>query len=98
MMACRRNSQEEPTMRGSWTKAAIRSLGAVALIAMSALPAAAQTTSGDVTGTVHDQQGAALPLATVTLTSNTRGTVLNAMSHEVAIESLTLVYEELKRA
>lgn len=82
MMACRRNSQEEPTMRGSWTKAAIRSLGAVALIAMSALPAAAQTTSGDVGGTVHDQQGAALPLATVTLTSNTRGTVLNAAANK----------------
>src|SRR5207247_4571563 len=66
------------TMSGSWTKTAIQRWGAVALIAASALPAAAQTTSGGVTGTVQDQQGAASLGATVTLTSNTRGNVLVA--------------------
>ena len=65
-------------MSGSWTKTAIQRWGAVALIVASALPAAAQTTSGGVTGTVHDEQGAAIPSATATLTSNTRGTVLTA--------------------
>jgi hypothetical protein len=65
-------------MSGSWTKTAIQRWGAVALIVASALPAGAQTTSGGVTGTVQDQQGAAIPSATVTLTSNTRGNVLVA--------------------
>jgi hypothetical protein len=45
---------------------------------LSALPAAAQTTAGGVSGTVHDEQGAAIPGATATLISNTRGTVLTA--------------------
>jgi len=64
-------------MRGSWTKA-IQRWGAAVLLVLSALPAAAQTTSGGVSGTVHDDQGAVIPGATATLTSNTRGTVLNA--------------------
>jgi len=65
-------------MSGSWRKTAIQGWGTVALIVVSALPAAAQTTSGGVTGTVHDEQGAAIPSATATLTSDTRGTVLTA--------------------
>ena len=64
-------------MRGSGTKA-IRRWAAAALLVLSALPAAAQTTAGGVSGTVHDEQGAVIPGATATLTSNTRGTVLTA--------------------
>jgi len=64
-------------MSGDWTKA-IQGWGAAVLLVLSALPAAAQTTSGGVSGTVHDDQGAVIPGATATLTSNTRGTVLNA--------------------
>src|SRR6185295_3241907 len=64
-------------MRGSGTKA-IQGWAAAALLVLTALPAAAQTTAGGVAGSVHDEQGAAIPGATATLTSDTRGTVLSA--------------------
>src|SRR4029079_6635495 len=64
-------------MRGSGTKA-IQRWAAAALLVLTALPAAAQTTAGGVTGSVHDEQGAAITGATATLTSDTRGTVLTA--------------------
>ncbi len=56
----------------------IRAITAFALIAISALPLAAQSTSGTVSGSVKDPQGAAVPTAVVTLTSGLRGTVLTA--------------------
>src|SRR5262245_24234101 len=64
-------------MRGIWAKT-IQRWGAAALLALSALPAAAQTTASGVAGSVHDEQGAAISGATATLTSDTRGTVLTA--------------------
>ncbi len=45
-----------------------------ALIVSAVVPAAAQNTSGTVTGTVKDAQGGIIPGATVTLVSETRGT------------------------
>jgi hypothetical protein len=47
---------------------------AVLLVSSSAIPAAAQNTSGTITGTVKDAQGGIIPGATVTLVSETRGT------------------------
>ena len=52
---------------------------AATVIALGALamPAAAQITTGTITGTVKDSQGAVIPGAAVTLTSETRGTHLS---------------------
>ena len=51
---------------------------AVAAIALAILarPVAAQVTTGTLTGTVKDAQGAVIPGATVAITSDTRGTQL----------------------
>ena len=51
---------------------------AVAAIALAILarPVAAQVTTGTLTGTVKDSQGAVIPGATVAITSDTRGTQL----------------------
>jgi len=51
---------------------------AVAVIALCAMaaPTSAQVTTGTISGTVKDPQGAIVPGATVTLTSDTRGTKL----------------------
>ncbi len=51
-----------------------RALGAVLVVALSVLPAAAQVTTGIVTGSVRDPQGGVIPGATVVLVSDTRGT------------------------
>ncbi|HEX7086047.1 MAG TPA: TonB-dependent receptor [Vicinamibacterales bacterium] len=58
-------------------------VGAAALgmaLLLGAVPAAAQTTSAAVSGTVQDGQGGILPGATVTLTSLTQGNVLTAVT------------------
>jgi hypothetical protein len=49
----------------------------LAALALSALPAAAQITTGTVFGTVKDAQGAVIPGAAVALVSETRGTQLS---------------------
>ena len=52
-------------------------------IAMGAIAAAAQITTGVVTGALKDEQGAVVPGATVTLVSDTRGTkVADAHTNE----------------
>src|SRR5215831_20249320 len=43
---------------------------------LTALPAAAQLTTGTLTGTVKDAQGGVIPGATVVITSEARGTQL----------------------
>ena len=53
-----------------------RLAAAIIAVAMVAMPAAAQVTTGTLTGTVKDAQGAVIPGATVTLTSDSRGTQL----------------------
>ena len=58
-------------------RTAVRSLAMLAALALSALPAAAQITTGTVFGTVKDAQGAVIPGAAVTLISETRGTQLS---------------------
>ncbi len=55
-------------------RSVVRLVAAIVAVAMFALPAAAQVTTGTLTGTVKDAQGAVIPGATVTLTSDTRGT------------------------
>lgn len=56
---------------------------AFALLALLLVrPAAAQTTSGSVSGIVRDSQGGAVPGATVTLTNNQRGDELTVMTQE----------------
>src|SRR5436190_13537936 len=51
-----------------------RVLTVLALLAMAALPARAQITTGTVSGTVKDAQGGIVPGATVVLISETQGT------------------------
>ena len=57
-------------------RTALRAMAALAAVALLALPASAQVTTGTVSGTVKDAQGAVIPGASVTLTSETRGTQL----------------------
>ncbi len=52
---------------------------AAGLCLLLAVPAAAQTTSASVSGTVKDSQGGVLAGATVTLTSRTQGSTLTAI-------------------
>ena len=51
---------------------------AVTVVALCALtaPAVAQVTTGTISGTIKDSQGAVVPGAAVTMTSETRGTKL----------------------
>ena len=53
-----------------------RVMAAVLMSAVLAAPAAAQITTGNISGTVLDAQGAVVPGATVTLISDTKGTKL----------------------
>ena len=55
-------------------KRTIRVLTVLGLLALSALPARAQITTGTVSGTVKDAQGGVIPGATVVLISETKGT------------------------
>src|SRR5213079_2559801 len=55
-------------------KRMIRVLSVLGLLAMAALPARAQITTGTVSGTVKDAQGGIVPGATVVLISETQGT------------------------
>src|SRR5262245_47283781 len=48
--------------------------GLALLAGLLALPAHAQVTTGTITGTVKDQQGAAVPGASVTITDQDKGT------------------------
>jgi hypothetical protein len=50
--------------------------GVLMALTVCATPLAAQVTTGTLTGTIKDAQGAVIPGATVTLTSDTRGTQL----------------------
>jgi hypothetical protein len=52
----------------------LRALAAIAIAVGTTVGAAAQITTGSVTGTVTDVQGGVIPGATVTLVSETRGT------------------------
>src|ERR1019366_1987536 len=47
--------------------------GAFAMVLMLPMAALAQTTSGDLTGTVSDPSGGAIPNATVTVTEQSTG-------------------------
>ena len=53
-----------------------RVMAAVLMSALLGAPAAAQITTGNISGTVLDAQGAVVPGATVTLISDTKGTKL----------------------
>src|SRR5438045_6318188 len=55
-------------------KRMLRVLTVLGLLAMAALPARAQITTGTVSGTVKDSQGGVVPGATVVLVSETKGT------------------------
>jgi hypothetical protein len=56
------------------SKALALALALVVLIGIP--PAGAQVTTGNVTGSVRDAQGAVVPSASVTLVSGTRGTTI----------------------
>ena len=58
-------------------KRTTRVLLVLGLLAIAALPARAQITTGTVSGTVKDPQGAVVPGATVVLISETKGTKSN---------------------
>jgi hypothetical protein len=55
---------------------ALRVLAVAIAVCALAIPAAAQVTTGTVTGNIKDAQGGVIPGATVTLISSTRGTTL----------------------
>ena len=60
------------TIRTAW----VQSIAIVLILAAAALPASAQITTGNITGTVKDAQGGVVPGATVTLIDEARGTKL----------------------
>ena len=60
------------TNRTAW----VQSIAALLLVGAAALPASAQITTGNITGTVKDAQGGVVPGATVTLIDEARGTKL----------------------
>ncbi len=61
-------------------KTTLRVLTTVIAACALAIPAAAQVTTGTVTGNIKDAQGGVIPGATVTLISSTRGTTLASMT------------------
>ena len=54
--------------RGSKARLILAAVWGIALLAMAAVPAFAQLQTGDLYGTVNDEQGQALPGVTITLT------------------------------
>jgi carboxypeptidase family protein/TonB-dependent receptor-like protein len=66
-----------------------RCLAAVALLALAALPAAAQSNTGEVTGRVLDAQGAAVPGVNVTARNLGTGLVRTAVSSTAGEYTLT---------
>src|SRR5258708_4699098 len=72
---CRETAWEgvlRTTKHAAWMK----SIAVCLLLGAAVLPASAQITTGNVTGTVHDAQGAVVPGATVRLSAEARGTKL----------------------
>src|SRR5258708_36990245 len=72
---CRETAWEgvlRTTKHAAWMK----SIAVCLLLGAAVLPASAQITTGNVTGTVHDAQGAVVPGATGTLIDEARGTKL----------------------
>src|ERR1700755_581082 len=70
-LVCRERAKGEEFMIGKRTSRVLSVLG---LLALTALPARAQITTGTVSGTVKDVQGGVVPGATVVLISETKGT------------------------
>ena len=64
------------------TRFTLKAALALAIVAalIAPLPASAQTLYGSITGTVTDQQGAAIPGATVTATNTGTGLRVNAVT------------------
>ena len=60
------------TIRTAW----VQSIAVLLLVGAAVLPASAQVTTGNITGTVKDAQGGVVPGATVTLIDEARGTKL----------------------
>jgi hypothetical protein len=60
------------TNRTAW----VQSIATLLIVGAAALPASAQVTTGNITGTVKDAQGGVVPGATVTLIDEARGTKL----------------------
>ncbi|MEO6235624.1 MAG: carboxypeptidase-like regulatory domain-containing protein, partial [Vicinamibacterales bacterium] len=70
-------------MKKTHRTASVCSIALLLLVAGAVLPASAQITTGNITGTVKDAQGGVVPGATVTLTDEARGTKLApAISNE----------------
>src|SRR4051812_49544268 len=67
--------EEARLMKMNRTACAL-SIAVLLLVGAGALPAAAQITTGNITGTVKDAQGGVVPGATVTLIDEARGTRL----------------------
>src|SRR6516162_10280296 len=74
VVCCREPRNREEFMIRKRTTRVLLVLG---LLAIGALPARAQITTGTVAGTVKDPQGAVVPGATVVLISETKGTKSN---------------------
>src|SRR5262249_54994176 len=72
-----------------WRHWMIRKLfGAALIVLLACAPAFAQQTTGNVTGRVVDQQGAAIPGATVTAKSPSTGFTRSELSDAEALERL----------
>ena len=63
-------------MRKTIQTACVKSIALCLLVGAAVLPASAQITTGNITGTVKDAQGGVVPGATVTLIDEARGTKL----------------------
>jgi hypothetical protein len=70
----RRETAWEGVLRTAKRTAWMKSIAVCLLLGATVLPASAQITTGNVTGTVHDAQGGVVPGATVTLIDEARGT------------------------
>jgi hypothetical protein len=66
------------------TRVGLALIAVALLFGISMPPAVAQLTLGVVSGSVRDQQAAAVPGATITLTSETRGTKLPVVTSETS--------------